>query len=43
MEMNEVTPHVISALQQVGDSLKRMFDRLGQKDGSAESGEVETE
>ena len=41
--VDEVTPHVISALQQVGDSLKRMFDRLGQKDGSAASDEVETE
>ena len=41
--VDEVTPHAISALQQVGDSLKRMFDRLGQKDGSAASDEVETE
>ena len=28
--IDEATPHVISALQQVGDSLKQMFDRLGQ-------------
>jgi molybdopterin converting factor small subunit len=41
--VDEVTPHVISALQQVGDSLKQMFDRLGQKDGSTVSDTGETD
>ena len=35
--VDEVTPQIVSALQQVGDGLKQMFERLGKKGGSAES------
>ena len=29
--VDEVSPQIVSALQQVGDGLKQMFDGLGQK------------
>ena len=41
--VDEVTPQVVSALQQVGDGLKQMFDRLSRKDSSEASTEVETD
>ena len=38
--VEEVTPQITSALQQVGDGLQQMFDRLGRKAGSEAADEV---